>query len=142
MANWKDVAISGGINAIGPGIDFYTNIKEGNGIVKSAAKAGYNFALQEAITGVLGVGPAIAINFASLAGTATDAFIQHGRQNAQTMRSKVSGSGRVGSGYVDTSTFTDTMRQRNLEQMGGHQAFARSALGSEGRRRSMMVNYY
>lgn len=141
MAINKSRVINTGINSIFPAIDFYDNYKSGDGVAKSAIKAGANFAFYEIMQGIIGGGPMLAIGAASMAGVGVNALISHGRQNSQTMRSKISGTGGIGSGKLLESEHTGTMRQRALEQMGGHQALTRQALGSEARKRSMMVRY-
>lgn len=124
-----------------PTISAYGDIKEGKGVVKSVAKAGVDWAIGDAIFGLLGAGPGLAVMAGTVAYAATDAAIKAGQENARNAKHGWSGTGKMGQGLRNDSEYSATMRQRQLQQMGGHQGLARQALGSEARRRAAGINY-
>lgn len=120
--------------------DAYSNIKEGNGIVKSVAKAGVNFAINDAITGIVG-GPAIlGIAAIQIGAMGYEALMDNGREKAQKTKHNVTGTGHVG-GYFNDNANAATMRQRSLQAIGGAQAQTRNAFGNEARRRASTISY-
>lgn len=140
--------LSGAGKVIGPALNYglpawgaYSDIKEGKGVVKSIAKAGVDWAVGDAVFGMLGMGPGLVAMGGMLAVGMADAALTSGREDARNLKKKFTGTGRMGAGLQNDSEFAATMRQRQLQQMGGHQGIARQALGSEARRRAAGIRY-
>lgn len=143
MSGWSTAgkALGVGLNVGLPVIQAYGDIKEGKGVVKSVAKAGVDWAIGDAVMGMIGMGPGLALMASGIAVTAADMAIKSGQETARNTKKSISGTGVMGRGIGNDSEFAATMRQRQLQQMGGHQGIARQALGSEARRRSASIRY-
>lgn len=125
------------------GLDMYSNLKEGDGLVKAGVKAGANFMLWEAVASVVGVPALLGYGIASALTSFAQGAIVDGRENAQTMVSgSITGGQAIGGNRNVHSEVSSTMQQRQLEQMGGYSNMIRGTLGSEGRRRALMARYY
>lgn len=143
MAGWSTAgkALGVGLNVGLPAWQAYGDIKDGNGVIKSVAKAGVDWAIGDAVMGMIGMGPGIALMAGTVAVAGADAAIKHGQETARNTKKSISGTGVMGRGLGNDSEFAATMRQRQLQQMGGHQGMARQALGSEARRRAAGIRY-
>lgn len=128
------------INGATVASDAYSNIKEGNGIVKSVAKAGVNFAINDAIMGIVGGTAMLGIAALQIGKIGYDALMENGREKAINTKHNVTGTGHVG-GYFKDNANAATMRQRALQAIGGAQAQTRNAFGSEARRRASTISY-
>ena len=136
MANWLNV----GLMAAGPTIEAGVDIANGKGVVKSVVKAGTNFAVNDAISGLVG-GPAMwAMLGGQLAWEGAKMYGNYARGKGERVGRNITGTGKVGVGFMDTE-YAATMRQRGLESIGGHQGLVRNALGSEARRRAYNIRY-
>ena len=120
--------------------DAYSNIKEGNGIVKSVAKAGIDFAINDAIMGFIGGNAMLGIAALQIGKIGYDALMENGREKAINTKHNVTGTGHIG-GYFKDNENAATMRQRALQAIGGAQAQTRNAFGSEARRRASTISY-
>lgn len=134
-------AVGIGLNVGLPTIQAYGDIKEGKGVVRSVAKAGVDWAVGDAVMGFLGMGPGLALMAGAGVVAGADAAIKAGQNNAMKSKRSFSGTGNMGAGLGNDSGYAATMRQRQLQQMGGHQGMARQALGSEARRRASNIRY-
>ena len=121
------------------GLSIYSGIKEGDGIIKSTAKGIGTLVLQEAITGLIGVPASMALAFAPMVADGISAMGKTGREKAQHNMMALS-TGNIG-GRVNNNEYTATMRQRQIQNMGGNLAQTRQLFGSEARRRSVNINY-
>ena len=121
------------------GFNIYSGIKEGNGVIKSTVKGLGEFALQEAITGLIGVPASMALAFAPMVVDGMTAMTKVGREKAQHNMSALS-TGSIG-GRVNNNEYAATMRQRQIQNMGGNLAQTRQLFGSEARRRSVNIKY-
>ena len=116
-------------------LDAYSSIKEGNGVIKSVAKAGVNFAVNDIITGVIGGPATLGLVALQVGKMGYDVAMGVGREKAEKTKHNFTGTGRVG-GYFQDNKNAATMRQRSLQAIGGMQAQTRNALGNEARRRA------
>ena len=121
------------------GLSIYSGIKEGNGVIKSTVKGLGEFALQEAITGLIGGPASMALAFAPMIADGMTAMSKVGREKAQHNMLALS-TGRIG-GKINDNEYAATMRQRQIQSMGGNLAQTRQLFGSEARRRSININY-
>lgn len=121
-------------------IDAVANMSEGNGVVKSIAKAGVDFAINDAVMGFLGGPASIALMGAQIGGTAVDAGLAIGRDKVNKTMHNTTGLGKVGGAYNDNQ-YAATMRQRSLQAIGGSQGMTRNAFGNEARRRASSISY-
>ena len=128
------------INGATVASDAYSNIKEGNGIVKSVAKAGIDFAINDAIMGFIGGNAMLGIAALQIGKIGYDALMENGREKAINIKHNVTGTGHIG-GYFKDNENAATMRQRALQAIGGAQAQTRNAFGSEARRRASTISY-
>ena len=116
-----------------------SDIKSGEGVVKSVAKAGYEWVKADLQMALLGGPATFALMGAQLAKLGIDTGLQVGREKMQNSKSNMP-SGVIGRGFRDNE-YAATMRQRSVQAMGGHQQMTRNAFGNEARRRSYMANY-
>lgn len=140
MADWGKVAgyaFTAGI----PTVQAVSDIRKGNGVVKSIGKAGMDFAISDVMTGVIGFK-------AMLIKAGLDVGLEVGKSSVRELQNKgrkvgrsINGTGRMGNGIFVDNEHAATMRQRSLEAIGGHQQIARNALGSEARRRAAHIRY-
>ena len=138
---FNNIGWSGGImSAFGVGLDIYSGVHDGQGIVKSVAKAGVNFVINDLITGAIGVPAMMAIQFAPMIVDAAEAVGKMGREKAKHNMTALS-SGNVGGGYFKDNEYGATMRQKQLQAMGGDTAQIKNAFGNEARRRAMSISY-
>ena len=132
-----------GVNAAFIGMDFFSSLKEGNSVSKSALTAGINFVKADLMTGIIGFPQQMALMAGQLAIAGIKAGIQAGQENAKTINkiTKGNGYGRIGTGSFQDNNYAATMRQRAMQEMNAYNQMNRNALGSEARRRSTYVNY-
>ena len=116
-----------------------SDIKSGEGVVKSVAKAGYEWVKADLQMALLGGPATFALMGAQLAKLGIDTGLQVGREKMQNSKKNMP-SGVIGRGFQDNE-YAATMRQRSIQAMGGHQQMTRNAFGNEARRRSYMANY-
>ena len=139
------------INGVMAISDFKNAREEGNGVVKSAAKAGISFAwgeffyggLGEAVTtglksvgvkesaaGLLGMPITMGVMLAPAAAQLAGANMQHtGQVKSNMYRQK----GKLGSGYFNMTDAGYTMRQRSLNAIRSNGLNTQSVLGNEAR---------
>lgn len=140
--------LSGAVKVAGVGLNIgvptyqaYGDMKEGKGVIRSVTKAGVDWAIGDAMMGFLGMGPGLALMVGTGVVAGADAAIKAGQGYARNAKKAFSGTGVMGVGLINDSDYAATMRQRQLQQMGGHQGIARQSLGSEARRRASNVRY-
>lgn len=121
------------------GYSIYDNMKEGNGVIKSVAKGVFDFALFDIASGFLGIPTMMALQFAPMLADSGVALSKLGREKAKHNMSALS-KGNVG-GYFNDNEYAATMRQRQLQTMGGNLAQTRQLFGNEARRRATNINY-
>lgn len=145
MANQKKLKIpkpgfGGVINGAFIAVDAGMNIAEGQGVVKSVLKAGVDFAINDAIMGVVGIAPSMAFMGVQLAGAGVDAGLAIGREKAQKTRQNFTGIGKIGGDFND-NRYSATMRQRSMQSIGGNSGMVRNAMGNEARKRASSISY-
>ena len=124
---------------IGAAMEIGGRLHDGKGVVSAVAGGLASFAVQDIITGIIG-GPAMmALQMAPLIVEGAGAMASMGREKAKHNMSAISG-GNVG-GYFNDNNYSATMRQRQLQAMGGDTAQTRQLFGNEARRRAMNVSY-
>lgn len=126
--------------AFGVAMDVYSGVHDGKGFVKSVASAGVSFVMNDILTSVIGMPAMMAIQFAPMIADAAGAVGKMGREKAKHNMTALS-SGNVGGGYFQDNEYGATMRQRQLQAMGGDTGQIRSAFGNEARRRATNTNY-
>lgn len=130
----------GALNAGFVAIDAVSNMSEGNGVVKSIAKAGVDFAINDAVMGFLGGPASIALMGAQIGKMGVDAVLSVGRDKVDKVKQNTNGLGKVGGAYNDNQ-YAATMRQRSLQAIGGSQGMTRNAFGNEARKRASSISY-
>ena len=143
------------INGVMAISDFKNAREEGNGVVKSAAKAGISFAwgelfygglndavtagvkaglksvgIKESAAGILGMPITMGVMLAPAAAQLAGANMQHtGQVKSNMYRQK----GKLGSGYFNMTDTGYTMRQRSLNAIRSNGLNTQSVLGNEAR---------
>ena len=143
------------INGVMAISDFKNAREEGNGIIKSAAKAGISFAwgeffygglndavtagvkaglksvgIKESAAGILGMPITMGVMLAPAAAQLAGANMQHtGQVKSNMYRQK----GKLGSGYFNMTDTGYTMRQRSLNAIRSNGLNTQSVLGNEAR---------
>lgn len=120
--------------------DAYSGIKEGNGVVKSVAKAGVNFAINDIAMGIVGGTAMLGVAAIQIGKIGYDVAMDIGKEKANKTKNNFTGTGHVG-GYFRDNDNAATMRQRSLQAIGGMQSQTRNAMGSEARRRASSISY-
>ena len=128
------------LNAGCVAFDAIGSMKEGNGVVKSIAKAGVNYVINDAVAGLLGGPVMLGLAAVQIGKVGYDMAMDVGRQKADKVKNNVTGTGHMG-GYFADNKNAATMRQRSLQAIGGAQAQTRNALGNEARKRASSVIY-
>ena len=125
---------------VGFAVDVYGGIHDGKGVVKSVAKSAVSFAVNDILTGAIGIPAMMAIQFAPMAVDMASATAKMGREKAKHNMTALA-KGNVGGGMFQDNEYGATMRQRQLQAMGGDTGQIRNAFGNEARRRATNTNY-
>lgn len=129
------------INGISVGGDAISNMKEGKGVVKSVAKAGIDYVIQDAVFAALGGPAGLALMGTQFAKIGLDLTLALGKQNVENTKANITGIGKVGGYKYNDNEYSATMRQRSLDAIGGSQGITRNALGNEARKRASTISY-
>lgn len=139
MANWTKY-VNYGLMGLFPTVTAVSDIAQGKGVVKSVAKGAVSFGVDDVVSGLVGSKMMLAKFVFDIGRAGANAYIDHSKEKGNKVGRTGPNGANIGRGFVDNEN-SYTMRQRSLQAMGGHQAMARNALGSEARRRATGIRY-
>lgn len=128
----KPGKIIGGIAALDFGINAYSNIKEGHGVLPSLAKAGVSTLASDIAFGMLGPVGQGAVLAGALTVGAVNFGIKVGQSNVKDLGGAISSPMMKNKTPINSRNAV-TMRQRGMAMINESGEATRSALGSEAR---------